>query len=65
MKKLYFLLTLLVVVGILPLKSNAQVLQADSLVLVEFYNTVGGPNWTDQGNWLTGPVNTWTGVTVT
>jgi len=65
MKKLYFLLTLLVVVGILPLKSNAQVLQADSLALIEFYNSVGGPKWTDQGNWLTGPVNTWTGITVT
>jgi len=63
MKRLYFLLTLLVV-GTLSLRSNAQVLQADSLALVDFYNATGGPNWTDKGNWLTGPVSTWANVTV-
>jgi hypothetical protein len=46
-------------------KLNLSALQRDSLVLVDFYNsTVGGPNWTDQGNWLTGPVSTWANVTV-
>ncbi|HNW49685.1 MAG TPA: T9SS type A sorting domain-containing protein, partial [Prolixibacteraceae bacterium] len=51
--------------SIYNMKLNMTQLESDSLVLVEFYNAVGGPNWTDQGNWLTGPVNTWTGVTVT
>jgi Leucine-rich repeat (LRR) protein len=51
--------------SIYNLKYTESPLKADSLVLVEFYNSVGGPNWTNQGNWLTGPVSTWTGVTVT
>jgi Leucine-rich repeat (LRR) protein len=64
MKNLYFLLTILAV-WTFSLRSNAQVLQADSIALVDFYNAAGGPNWTNQGNWLTGPVNTWSGITVT
>lgn len=42
----------------------AQVLQQDSLALVAFYNSTGGPNWYNNSNWLTGPVGTWYGVTV-
>ena len=47
-----------------PLTLNAQVLEQDSLALVAFYNSTGGPNWNDNSNWLTGPVSTWYGVTV-
>ncbi|MCF8236037.1 MAG: T9SS type A sorting domain-containing protein [Bacteroidales bacterium] len=47
-----------------PLTLNAQVLEQDSLALVAFYNSTGGPNWYDNSNWLTGPVSTWYGVTV-
>ncbi len=36
----------------------------DSLALVALYNATDGPNWTDNENWLTGPVSSWYGVTV-
>ncbi len=39
-------------------------LQSDSLALVAFYNAMDGPNWTNNANWLTGPLNTWHGVTI-
>jgi hypothetical protein len=44
--------------------SKAQVLEQDSLALVAFYNSTGGPNWNNNANWLTGPVSTWYGLTV-
>ena len=35
----------------------------DRAVLVALYNGTGGPDWTDNTNWLTGaPVNQWHGV---
>jgi hypothetical protein len=37
---------------------------ADSLALVEIFNRTNGASWTSATNWLTGPVNTWQGVTV-
>lgn len=43
---------------------NAQVIEQDSLALVAFYNSTGGPNWTNNTGWLTGPASTWYGVTV-
>lgn len=43
---------------------NAQVSQQDSLALVALYNATDGDNWTDNTNWLDGPVSTWYGVTV-
>jgi hypothetical protein len=36
----------------------------DSLALVSLYNKTNGPAWTNQANWLTGPVKDWYGVTV-
>jgi Leucine-rich repeat (LRR) protein len=37
----------------------------DSLALVDFYNSTGGPNWSNHTNWLTtAPLITWYGVTV-
>jgi len=41
-----------------------QVLEQDSLALVAFYNSTGGPNWNNNSGWLTSPVSTWYGVTV-
>lgn len=38
-------------------------MKQDSLALVALYNATDGPNWTRNDNWLTGPVNTWWGVT--
>ena len=35
---------------------------SDSLVLVELYNTTGGPNWINRTNWLSGPVDSWYGI---
>ncbi len=40
------------------------VLTSDSLALVAIYNTSNGSNWTAKNNWLTGPVDTWFGITV-
>ena len=47
-----------------PFYPAAQVLPQDSLALVAFYNSTGGPNWNNNTGWLTGPVSTWYGVTV-
>ena len=44
---------------------SAQILQQDSLALVRLYNNTGGPSWYNKTNWLSGPINTWYGVTVT
>lgn len=38
---------------------------ADSLALVDLYNSTGGTSWTNKANWLTGPVSSWYGVTMT
>ncbi len=63
MKKIYIaiLSVLLGTCGVL----NAQVLPQDSLALVDLYNTTNGPNWSNNTNWLAGPVSTWNGVVVT
>ncbi len=50
-------------VNVLP--ATAQVLEADSLVLVNLYNTNGGSSWTANTNWLISDVDTWFGVSVT
>ncbi|MCK4981114.1 MAG: DUF1565 domain-containing protein, partial [Candidatus Delongbacteria bacterium] len=39
-------------------------LYTDSLALVALYDSTDGANWTDNTNWLTGPVSTWYGITV-
>ena len=36
----------------------------DSLALVALYNATDGPSWNNNENWLTGPVNTWFGISV-
>jgi M6 family metalloprotease-like protein/uncharacterized protein (TIGR02145 family) len=37
----------------------------DSLALVAFYHATGGPGWTNRDNWLTGPLSSWYGITIT
>ncbi len=44
--------------------SNSGLTQ-DSLALVALYNSTDGPNWTNNINWLTGPVSSWQGVGLT
>jgi len=44
---------------------NYSPLQQDSLALVALYDSTNGANWTDNTNWLSGPVSTWYGITVT
>ena len=36
--------------------------EADSLVLVEFYEATNGDNWTDNSGWLQAPVVGWSGI---
>ena len=36
----------------------------DSLALVALYHSTNGDSWTNNTNWLVGPVNTWYGVVV-
>ncbi len=58
---LFFLFSIV----ILNPKSNAQAVnETDSLALVALYNSTDGANWTDNTNWLTGPVSTWYRITV-
>ena len=37
----------------------------DSLALVALYNSTNGSGWANKTNWLSGPVDTWYGVTIT
>ena len=46
-------------------EGRAQDLAADRAALVALYNATGGPNWTNNTNWLSNqPVGNWHGVTV-
>ena len=42
---------------------GATINPSDSLALVSIYNAMGGANWKNKTNWLTGKVSTWYGVT--
>ena len=57
--------TVVLSVFITGYKSMAQVTVADSTALVAFYNSTNGGSWASATNWLSGPVSTWQGVTVT
>jgi len=56
--------TILLMLFLVNLSTSAQVLEQDSLALVAFYNSTGGPGWNNNTGWLTRPVSTWYGVTV-
>ena len=57
-------ITLIFVSLNLPVKLMGGVPASDSLALVSLYNATNGPSWTNNTNWLTGPVDTWFGVAV-
>lgn len=38
--------------------------EQDSLALAALFDATGGAGWTQKDNWLSGPLNTWFGVTV-
>ena len=38
--------------------------EQDSLALIALYNSTDGTNWEDHTNWLSGPIDTWYGITV-
>ena len=38
--------------------------EQDSLALVAFYHATGGPNWTNDRDWLKGPLERWYGVSL-
>jgi len=65
-KKAVILLVVMIFSQFLGINHNlsAQGIEQDSLVLVALYNSTDGANWTDNSNWLTGPVLTWFGITV-
>lgn len=45
--------------------ARSQTLEQDSLALVALYNATDGLNWANNTNWLTGPLASWYGVTIT
>ena len=50
---------------ICSVKAYSQVIQEDSLALVQFYNDHGGENWINNTNWLSSaPVSEWSFITV-
>ncbi|MEZ5002724.1 MAG: hypothetical protein R2730_06790 [Chitinophagales bacterium] len=51
--------------GFLVIPSGFRILcdrDKDSLALVDLYNECNGTNWSNNTNWLTGPLHTWHGV---
>ncbi len=50
--------------SVLPLSVMAQVTAQDSPALVALYTATNGPGWSNCANWLSGPVPSWYGVTV-
>jgi len=39
-------------------------IEKDSLALIALYDSTDGENWTDNSNWLTGPIADWFGITI-
>lgn len=61
------ILLLLVVVSFLaaPFKGKAQAAnKKDSLALVDFYDSTGGPHWMNNAGWLHSEVKNWFGITL-
>ncbi|WP_297092238.1 C39 family peptidase [uncultured Draconibacterium sp.] len=42
--------------------NTSGVSEQDSLALVDLYNSTDGDNWTNNENWLNGPVSSWYGI---
>ncbi|MBN2414170.1 T9SS type A sorting domain-containing protein [candidate division KSB1 bacterium] len=51
--------------GITQNLSAQEVPEQDSLALVALYNSTNGANWTNNTGWLTGPVSSWYGISIT
>ncbi|MCX6271240.1 MAG: hypothetical protein NTU44_08500 [Bacteroidetes bacterium] len=64
MRRTVLLCLSFIVSGVEQQAAYTQVLIQDSLALVSFYNSTGGPEWYNNNGWLIEPVNTWYGVTV-
>jgi len=43
---------------------SVRAIHPDSLALIALYDATDGSNWTNNANWLSGPIGTWHGVTV-
>jgi Leucine-rich repeat (LRR) protein len=50
--------------GKVELPALASPKETDSMALVALYNSTNGPGWTNNTNWLTGPVSSWYGITL-
>jgi hypothetical protein len=61
MKSVLFPVVILCLSG---MTSLAQVTIQDSLALVSFYHATGGEQWTNNTQWLNGPVAQWYGITL-
>ena len=48
-----------------PFGLKGQVFPADSLALLDIYGALDGPNWINHTNWLSGPIDTWYGISLT
>jgi len=57
-------ITLLLFTFIIFSKSFSQVNSTDSTALVTLYNSTTGSGWTNKTGWLTGPVSSWFGITL-
>ena len=56
-------ITLFAFLGLIT-SPKAQVIPSDSLALVAIYQATSGGQWTNNTNWLKGPVSSWYGVTI-
>jgi len=65
MKKILAIAVFLTAIITKPYLLQAQTANiADSLVLVNLYDSTNGPNWINKTGWLSGPVNGWYGITL-
>ncbi len=66
MKRLVVLLIFLALGSVKQLKAQCTAASAsDSIQMVNFYNHFSGEDWSFATNWLTGPLESWSGVTLT
>ena len=64
MKRIICLFSLVLVLVSSAGTGFSQTSEQDSLALVELYYSTDGDNWTNNDNWLTGPLSTWTGIVI-
>ena len=64
-KSTFFCLAIIFFVNTCVTAYSQAVDEQDSLALVDLYNSTNGSAWDNNNNWLSGPVRTWYGITVT